>query len=265
MSVLPKQANDYGVIYKRPIRVSPPLSTGSDKPALPEPMGPLAFYQKECELGMFDTLPGSNGWLGQPLGERDFQPGACLKIDDLRQGLGNKISAYAVTGYCECEFFDDDSCHIGLFSAFNRADLSLRSNGPHDNMIESVRCKKTDHIDNFVSGSIYFQGGSVRGPYNSGEKAFTTELNLEIKKEQLYTDCIPISGGFPIRYYRINGVTCDFFGGASCTDFKFTAGHGGKADKKYPTNSPEYLKSFKCYPPYGIMWYPRDDLKPGRV
>ncbi|RVD82701.1 uncharacterized protein DFL_007117 [Arthrobotrys flagrans] len=245
MRKLQRRANDYKIVFKRQIKTGPPLSPPSDGAALPQRMGPLSFYEKECELGMFDKGPSPDGFTGQPLGGGDILPGPCLKLNDLRQGLGNTVSAYVVTGYCECEFFDDDSCQIGLFSAFNRADFLLRTNGPDDNKIESVRCKKTDHIDEFNSGS-----------------KLVAEWNFEIKKDQLYTDCIPVSGVFPIRYYKINGVTCDFYGGEGCTDFKFTAGHGGKYDKKYATNSadPMYLRSFKCYPPYGIAWSPRDDL-----
>ncbi|TGJ66908.1 hypothetical protein EYR41_008498 [Orbilia oligospora] len=182
---LQKRANDYKVVWERQKKVGPPLSPTSDQATLPKNLGPLNFYQKECEVGMFDNGPGDDfGWSGQPLSGGHFQEGACLKVNDLKPGLGNKISAYIVTGYCECEFFDDSDCQTGLFSAFNRADSSLKSNGPHDNMIESFRC---------------------------------------------------------------------------CTDLQFTAGHAGKVDKKYTTEAPKYLRSFKCYPPYGVMWDPRDD------
>ncbi|EGX49245.1 hypothetical protein AOL_s00078g278 [Orbilia oligospora ATCC 24927] len=257
---LQKRANDYKVVWERQKKIGPPLSPTSDQATLPKNMGPLNFYQKECEVGMFDNGPGDDfGWSGQPLSGGHFQEGTCLKVNDLKPGLGNKISAYVVTGYCECEFFDDSDCQTGLFSAFNRADSSLKSNGPHDNMIESIRCKKRDHIDDFVSGSIHFEGGEVRGAYNRGSKVSVREWNFEVRKEQLYTDCVPVPDVFPIRYYKINGVTCDFFERAGCTNLQFTAGHAGKVDKKYSTEAPKYLRSFKCYPPYGVMWDPRDD------
>ncbi|KAK6532938.1 hypothetical protein TWF281_007109 [Arthrobotrys megalospora] len=253
---------NHKTVWDRPIRVAPGITPTLG--GVPERVNVLDNYQKECELGMFDYLiaPGPGSWSGFPFRGEGAQPGACFKIENLQRGLGNKISAFVVTGYCECEFFDDDSCKSGLFSGFNRKDDSLWTNGPHNNMIESVRCKPTDHIDDFVSGSLRFEGGTIRGPWNGGSVVRSPSLDFQITKDQLYKDCIPLPGDFPIASYKTNGVTCDFFKGGGCiqSDYAFTAGHGGKYRKVFHTY--QYLKSFKCYPPYGIMWDPRDDIKP---
>ncbi|KAK6342870.1 hypothetical protein TWF718_008251 [Orbilia javanica] len=251
------QTYSYSIVWQREIKTAPPLSPPTSEIALPERVEPLKFYQKECELGMCDNSGGPGCWSGRPFSGGVY-PGSCLKVDDLQPSLGNKISAYVVAGYCECEFFDDSNCQTGLFTAFNREDLSLKSNGPHDNIIESVRCRRTDHIDEFVSGKIQFYMNKPRGIYNAGGGDGVSEWSFEVKREHLYTDCIPAALGRLVASYKINGVTCDFFGDEGCTDFKFTAGHGGKYEKKF--KSAMGLRSFKCYPPYGIMWNPRDDI-----
>ncbi|KAK6338255.1 hypothetical protein TWF730_002323 [Orbilia blumenaviensis] len=225
---------------------------------IPKRLGGLDAYQKECQLGISDA--GLNYWAGLPFVGEGVQPGQCFKVDGLQKGLANKVSLFIVAGYCECEFFDDDSCQIGLFSAFNRADFSLKNNGPHNNMIESIRCKPTDHINDFQSGSVQIRLGEVRGAYNSGKKPDASEVDYKLEREQLYS-CFPITVAFAMRSYKINGVTCDFFLEQNCTEYIFTAGNAGRYEKKYRLGqSPPNLKGFKCYPPYGLVDGPRDDL-----
>ncbi|KAK6505578.1 hypothetical protein TWF481_007471 [Arthrobotrys musiformis] len=208
------------------------------------------------------------GWYMSPLYGANGLDGACFKTSDQWEGLDTGIIGFLVTGYCECEFFGDTECQNSLFSAFNRQDLSLKNNGPHDRLTRSVRCKSTDHIDQFVSGSIYLSGGTTEIPNpGKGDITWGIEFQTKITRDQLYVDCIPLPKTFVIKYLSINGVTCEFFKEKHCQDRRFRAGHGGKYENKYgnlkrtvTSSGLNYVNSIKCYPPYGIMWKPRDDL-----
>ncbi|KAK6342858.1 hypothetical protein TWF718_008240 [Orbilia javanica] len=265
----------------------PPGSTASDG------SGDLVFYGPECRLGIYeggfrnrdgpiDTGPGAR-WEGRPLGtiygdERlVFPENKCVNIKDLHPALPNQVSAYTLTGYCECRFYDHEGCPNepgeGGFTAYNREDAALWNNGPDDNTLESFSCRTTNHFEEFKYCSIKISNnptialGRPASPIdvlkpksygNVDDKLFIRRAFNSLGQ----ADCLRISEDIATRlsYYKINGCSCRFFTGMDCEveTYVYTEGNAGKTEKIYGLR--QDLRSYYCLVPFGIAWVPRDDL-----
>ncbi|KAF3197549.1 hypothetical protein TWF679_003116 [Orbilia oligospora] len=269
----------------------PPGSTATDGSA------DLTFYGAECKMGLYegsfrnqggpvDTGPGAR-WEGYPLGSRFIGPeplvfpdNKCVNIRDLHPALPNQISAYIVTGYCECRFYDHEGCPNepgqGGFSAYNREDAALWNNGPDDNTLESFSCWKTNHFGDFNFCSIKFADNpstaigrpvspldllKPKPPGQVIDRRYTrddmTESPTRFEGE---TDCQRMPEGITLNYYKINGCSCRFYRSENCENdgYSFTDGNPGKTERIYGLQ--QDLKSYRCRAPFGITWVPRDDI-----
>ncbi|KAF3928096.1 hypothetical protein AA313_de0203092 [Arthrobotrys entomopaga] len=132
----------------------------------------MDYLTAQCQMGMWDhgfdnkLIDGgrnthSNGdddghYQGYFIEE--YGANTCVDLKTLHPNLPNTVSSYRVTGYCECDFYDNPGCQDFRFSAFNREDEDLGRNGPDNDNLESVRCRKTNHADQFQTCDLDFIG-----------------------------------------------------------------------------------------------------------
>ncbi|KAK6504183.1 hypothetical protein TWF506_002390 [Arthrobotrys conoides] len=288
-----------------PYQVENKLVTRQDAREVPLPPGStwadgsrdLTFYGAECKMGLYegtfrnrdgpiDTGPGAR-WEGFPLGTRSMGPEAlvfpdhkCVNIRDLHPALPNQISAFILTGHCECRFFDHEGCPNepgeGGFSAYNREDATLWSNGPDNDRLESFSCWKTNHFEDFSSCSIRFAenpstavGRPVspldalrpKPPGRVFDLSFTRDdLTESPTRHEGETDCQRIPEGMVLNYYKINGCSCRFYLSEACEydGYVYTDGNAGKTEKIYGIR--QDIRSYRCLAPFGLPGPPRDDL-----
>ncbi|EPS39817.1 hypothetical protein H072_6243 [Dactylellina haptotyla CBS 200.50] len=116
-----------------------------------KPDGDISWYQPTCQLGLYENeITNVEGawWEGEPLGFGAKGPDTpynmlCTNIKDLNPKLAGTLSAYRLTGYCECEFYAPENCapESTRFRAYNRQDGALGADGKQDdNDILSIKC-----------------------------------------------------------------------------------------------------------------------------
>ncbi|KAK6505591.1 hypothetical protein TWF481_007483 [Arthrobotrys musiformis] len=237
--------------------------------------GNIAFTGPECKLGMWTmginnerapsdratwdllrhSTPLAESSVCYPFGVR--APGDCYTLSGT---FKNKISSYVVTGYCECEFFDDDDCQGSLFKAFNRADASLKTNGPHNDRINSVRCVETKQQDQWQGGQVKFYAAGKHGR----DMVIDEILPTMPEWNQLggFSGCrvmppeVEAAGG--VQKVKINGVSCMFFDNYECRHpAMFWEGSMGRVERSSGLDGK--VKSYRCFVPWGIGYHRRDD------
>ncbi|EPS38559.1 hypothetical protein H072_7659 [Dactylellina haptotyla CBS 200.50] len=257
-----------------------PPGTSSNHPKVP--YNPIKGRQ--CFMGLYDYMDRdpniSENWEGQPLGtnaaEKEFYNNRCMNTHCLTikvagcDLLSNSITSFIVTGWCECEFFDNPNCDGHLFSAYNREDGAIFKHGDDDNRIESFRCWETNYLDKFIPCRVMFSNGGEQYSYLNVDDGVmdTPFVDVIIRKGDLepnggVTDCRKIEPGeIKLRSYKINGCSCEWFRGDKCEgDPIYGAGSSGM-EKLFEVGAGwgEAVGSYKCYTPYGIPWVARDDM-----
>lgn len=255
----------------------------SDNP--PKPSGysgqaPVIFTGPECKLGIWqngvNNYPGPFQRVGDyflpwnkehdPANTRPHyvcRPFAYVKSGEcftLKDDITNQGSSFTLTGYCECEFFDDNNCEVGLFKAFNRADHSLKTNGPHNDMISSVKCYETKQLERFEMGTLVFYGRNGRAiardaidPKMPGWNALGGFSGCRV-----FAPEVEAAGG-PWKV-KINGVSCMFFDNYDCQQpAMFWEGSAGLAERDNAPGLDGKIKSYRCFVPWGIGFRKRDD------
>ncbi|KAK6529101.1 hypothetical protein TWF694_004318 [Orbilia ellipsospora] len=201
-------------------------------------------------------LRGDN-WNGFPLGlladqETDASVTQhnhqCVNVKDLGpkgSSLVNSISSFVVTGYCICEFFDNENCEGFLFDAQNRQDSNLngRPGSPNDR-IESFRCRYDD-------GVAVFGGGSAGlDPRGNGGATTPPGISVTIPANTIGS-CVQLPLDFDLGTVNVVvDMTCEFYLDDQCVHEAFSYGHKGRTTAGGYTNWQDVL-SYKCVPPYG--------------
>ncbi|KAK6532921.1 hypothetical protein TWF281_007093 [Arthrobotrys megalospora] len=239
--------------------------------------GWMAFTGPECKIGIWtnginnerspgDRVTGNVLDLFLPAPARPYQAcfpfrqrpsGECFNVDD---NLKNQVSSFIVTGYCECEFFDDDNCQNTMFSAFNRADASLKTNGPHNDRVNSMKCWESKQLERFQMGTLTF--------YRPGKHGREIARDTIDPAAPEWNDVGGFSGcrvlapeieanGGPHKV-KINGVSCMFFDNYECRQpAMFWEGSAGLAFRDSKLDGK--VKSYRCFAPWGIGYRGRDD------
>ncbi|KAJ6257701.1 hypothetical protein Dda_7489 [Drechslerella dactyloides] len=249
---------------------TPPLVPPGSNTA--DPATFISFYEPACSLGLWSERLRNDDmrkygwkqdaqWEGHPFGD-NFPPDQCVNVKDLQSNLDNSITAYRVTGYCECTFFDKQDCDGPLFAAFNREDGALDKNGPDNDRISSFKCSPRNGYDVFQEGQVKlsYYGGT-------GLDVNITKNDIALWKEEPYGELVGISHtvcynmpeGFKLSTYWLRGVTCRFYKSSGCPreDMTSQVGNAGvQGWRRYLerlslTRSFE-PKSFRCFLPFGI-------------
>ncbi|KAF3086460.1 hypothetical protein TWF102_011058 [Orbilia oligospora] len=235
--------------------------------------GDIAFTGPECKVGIWKR--GMNNELGPgdmktlkvikwvvpeapytacyPFGIQE--PGSCINLS-----FPNDASSFIVTGYCECEFFDHDNCEGGLFKAFNRADGSLKTNGPHNDMINSYRCYETKQLDRWQGGQVKFYAGGKHGRDMVIDEILPTmpEWNAlgGFSGCRVMPPEVEEAGG--VQKVKLNGVSCMFFDNWGCKHpAMFWEGSMGRIERSSGLDGK--VRSYRCFAPWGIGYHRRDD------
>ncbi|EPS36775.1 hypothetical protein H072_9591 [Dactylellina haptotyla CBS 200.50] len=255
----------------------------------------LVYKGESCKLGLWQHgTRDSKGaaWEGYPLGKgvKDGGPeprdptlnNRCFNLKDLHENLPGQLSSFMLTGWCECEFFDQENCpqEATRFSAFNREDAALwtksKEHGQDDNRIRSIKCWYTQRQDLFQWGSVRFvEEGGPDAPYR--DVASLSEEQRLLRKSYMHT-ITPENIGFcqvlngkllpsPVKYV-INGCSCQFFRGRERLGPRLTyTGNAGRTaydwETAWGTKLFSYVFtgiSFRCCYPWGIAWHERSDL-----
>ncbi|KAK6504267.1 hypothetical protein TWF506_002469 [Arthrobotrys conoides] len=226
-------------------------------------------------------------WIGWPLGNDTYRykgDNKCQNFKPLNKMLPNRVSSYQVTGYCECEFFDNENCEDGKFSAFNRADDSLKLHGNND-LLESYRCWKEMHLKKGVTCLLFYGPAGLRG--RLGEKMGRSTLDGEdismddgyvmatIQRDMMFLNgpeselkCYTMRPGVLVESIVVRGCSCVFYLDDNCTmplsnslTGKYGIGNAGWDSKAaigdLDKTSFGSLRSYTCAPPYGISEYAR--------
>ncbi|KAK6336002.1 hypothetical protein TWF730_003376 [Orbilia blumenaviensis] len=238
-------------------------------------LGWMAFTGPECKVGMWER--GLNNELG-----RWELPDELLKANkpasaewyacypfhmqgsgdcyNLNTGLAGEVSSFIVTGYCECEFFGEKDCNNGLFGAFNRADGSLKTNGKHNDYIQSIRCVDSKQLDRWKGGHLSFLGAG-KSDHVMVQDAIMPE-DEGWNKVGGFSGCrvmppeVQDAGG--VHKVKINGISCMFFDNYECKHPAiFWEGSMGRVTRS--TGLDGNVKSYRCFAPWGIGYHKRDD------
>ncbi|KAF3151012.1 hypothetical protein TWF594_008228 [Orbilia oligospora] len=227
-------------------------------------------------------------WIGWPLGNDTYRyngENKCQNFKDLHKSLPNQVSSYSVTGYCECEFFDDENCQNTKFRAFNRADDTLKEHGNND-LLESYKCWKEMHISNSVTCFVFYGPQGLRG--RLAEKINKSHLDgadisrigdgyvmATLPNSRMFVDgpgsalkCYRMEPNILVESIVVRGCSCVFYLDDDCSmplsnsfTGKYGIGNAGWDSKAVVGDldraSFNSLRSFTCAPPYGINWHPR--------
>ncbi|KAK6342885.1 hypothetical protein TWF718_008265 [Orbilia javanica] len=215
-------------------------------------MGPTDRKFKDILIGYWGARPASYTAC-YPFGIKE--PGACINL-----GFPDQASSFVVTGYCECEFFDHDNCEGGLFKAFNRADGSLKTNGPDNDRINSVRCVPTKQLDRWQGGQVKFYAAGKYGRDMVIDEILPTmpEWNAlgGFSGCRVMPPEVEAAGG--VHKVKINGVSCMFFDNWGCKHpAMFWEGSMGRVERNSGLDG--QVRSYRCFAPWGIGYHRRDD------
>ncbi|KAK6540982.1 hypothetical protein TWF694_008363 [Orbilia ellipsospora] len=231
----------------------------------------INYLTAQCQMGLwdhgFDNKLGPHDWIthSDPSQDGHYQgyiiddvgEDTCVDLKVLFPTLPNTVSSYRVTGYCECDFFDDPGCNNFRFSAFNREDNSLNTNGPDNDNLESVRCRTTNHAEQVQNCALNF--------FANSNHIIIHDL-IDAKNPEDWSAAAGISGcrvfppGTPlISNMRIEGCTCIFYDDVDCRGNQILwVGNGGVTDQ-YDVLEDAKLKSYRCWAPWGIIYTARTD------
>ncbi|KAK6343949.1 hypothetical protein TWF696_007602 [Orbilia brochopaga] len=168
----------------------------------------------DCRVGLwaFGNYNSDDGFRGGPSGFEDKPPtdGSCQFVNT---EYANNIESFKVGGDCDCTFYDDDKCQVGLFSAHRRWDGSLKNNGGNDNKIESYSCRYSPGASCAVSlwsgcgGAALFASEYTCGSHWEKDILFGKD---PAKGEE--SDCFDITNDDGVAIDRISGVGVSNFG-----------------------------------------------------
>ncbi|KAK6538586.1 hypothetical protein TWF694_010164 [Orbilia ellipsospora] len=239
-----------------------------------------------CQLGIWQNGDKKGwSWEGYPFGtdpipSNTTEDSICFNIKDLSPDLPNQVSSYAVTGYCECDFFKYENClQDGYsFTAFNRADMQLWEHGPDDNTLQSIRCTKRVHKDllnptarvtllpiialpDVLAPGYYRLDYITADAMDTCRNVFDGQYNQPLHDgvstvdEGTYLDPSKFRGSLALR---VDYCTCEFFKAANCPPREFM-GIRGNSDlvinyhKSSDMSFPEWeIMSWRCHFPWGI-------------
>ncbi|KAK6532862.1 hypothetical protein TWF281_007035 [Arthrobotrys megalospora] len=255
----------------------------------------LKYNSRTCYLG-FSTksrrlTTNPNGvWEGYPIGSYltgDPLPNnRCYSVESLGSTFVKSISQFALSGYCECRFFEDTECQIGLLEAFNtyQPDLSnprWENDGAkrsYDDTFGSFSCRWANRLDSFESCQVSMNNGVGKNNrkiwvglldgsgYQEQVETFTKadmEGFQDINNEKVngVSACREVKPGLKIRGWEISGCTCEFFDAENCGGTKiYHRGVPGKDSGSLEGDEDPEARSFRCWVPYGIAWGPeRED------
>ncbi|EPS38565.1 hypothetical protein H072_7658 [Dactylellina haptotyla CBS 200.50] len=264
--------------------VSPDTGAGSQaverrQEPVPVPLGrtdlgtrdDMQSYQStECQVGLWNGVDENRNsvygeynteWQGLPF--EGVPENECINVEDLNPGLVRTIRSFAVTGYCECEFFKDKDCLLenGKFSAYNRKDGALYKSD-NDNILGSFKCRKTNNWEKFQNCSL-------------ASYPDDTKTGLGLTLEQKYFDpitgktaCAPLGMLSPFKKLKVKSCSCLFFPNTACdgavdnidpirekppvVDDIIRVGNNGTVTfRDIPTD--KVMQSFTCYLPFELM------------
>ncbi|KAF3909713.1 hypothetical protein AA313_de0209034 [Arthrobotrys entomopaga] len=229
-----------------------------------------------CQLGLWqnNNKEGAS-WEGYPFGTDPIpanttEDSICFNIKDLNSNLPDEVSSYALTGYCECDFFKMENCpQVGYsFTAFNRADMELGEHGPDDNTLQSIRCTKRAHQDllNSEARVTLLPVGALPDVHSSGlyRLDYITADALDTCRNMFDGENNPPGNHIdPTKWpgelaLRVDYITCEFFKAENCPPGDFM-GIRGNSDlvinfhKVDDATFPEWkIRSWRCHFPWGI-------------
>ncbi|KAF3919694.1 hypothetical protein ABW20_dc0106164 [Dactylellina cionopaga] len=176
----------------------------------------------------------------------------------------NSISAFRVSGYCECEFFDSQNCENSLFKAFNRVDSDLASHGPHNDRIESIMCRWEKHPEYFNYCRLDFEDEDKNKHWKhdvlfGGTDAFDTQTGYSpCRNLRTYDGNVADPNPVKLKIIEVHGCTCSFYTSDNCSgDEIFWAGNAGSVKREEKNNND--VRSYRCFLPWGIRKGDRSD------
>ncbi|EPS43140.1 hypothetical protein H072_2919 [Dactylellina haptotyla CBS 200.50] len=261
-------ASILGLIHIPAVHAAPSLAATHIKRQV-EVLG-SDFTRATCELGFWsDADRKGEGRRKYPLGAfADFESdetrekdNACVNVKDWGFPIYvERVLGFALTGRCECDFFQNENCDKPLFSAFNREDSRLdnhkKTDGPagiRSDQMKSYKCRfkimTTDTENPFIGGTMQLESFGLDA-YISDAPVLS---NGDFQDGQ--TECKPIPESFQTANIHTKGITCRFYEDDSCHNRLEEIGNAG-VTTVYWTGVPKLLGSYRCYAPWGIAWEP---------
>ncbi|KAK6525387.1 hypothetical protein TWF694_005526 [Orbilia ellipsospora] len=257
-----------------PLTASSPLPPGSA-----DPIGTylLPFHGPSCQLGLWEGTtrqPLHPSWEGYPLGITPpssitlvLDPtlnNACTNIKDLNPSLISAVSSFAVSGYCQCSFYDTENCSPPSFrfSAFNRQDNNLATSpGGNDNRLVSFSCFYTRREDLFQSCRVALYGIAVP-PLSAFVVQSVNKQDLTIPKSDLDSGaCIAVDLGGDGEDFThkvlVSGCSCAFYTATDCGSGLIQAfGNSGTVENDGGSDAvfggKARVASFRCFYPFDV-------------
>ncbi|KAK6505657.1 hypothetical protein TWF481_007548 [Arthrobotrys musiformis] len=140
-------------------------------------------------------------------------------------------------------------------------------------MINSFSCRWTNRTEAFDSCTVKIDNGAEKGRnrifgaldgtgYSEQIETFT-KGDMEVTRDDVpygqpkigITRCIDVNDGLRVRYWDINGCTCEFFDKPSCEGTRiYQQGSPGRDVGGIENEEVLPARSFRCWLPYGVTW-----------
>ncbi|KAF3917224.1 hypothetical protein ABW20_dc0109341 [Dactylellina cionopaga] len=265
-----------------------PKPSATKSAILPPASTPLlSFYNYTCQLGLYQNgMRNSKGarWEGYPLGDPTGNPmgyllgypdhgfqidpllnNHCVNLKDLNPNLPGQLSSFQLTGWCECEFFENEDClpESTRFSAYNRGDGSLWEHGPDDNRIRSYKCWYTKHRKLFKDCMVRVTASNDlhTGPDKRRKMPDYHALRMDAGKLEK-CNAVHTRDGFDAEELVISGCSCNLYETDNCEISIEMRGDSG--DTRIDLQAGKYrdrpFKSYMCFYPFGMETSPRGTL-----